>query len=1084
MGVWTRWLVVIVGSLACFGACWAGLAVWQVFDAEVQIAIAAVPLVVALAILGAWAGRTREKASYGGAGQSMAIGQGAGGVVVGAGEVITFHLSDPPRQRGNGREGPLVVGEVPQEPVAFQGRPNLAEVLTPLDGTWVPVVFALTGIRGVGKTQAAAAYARQRIADGWRLVAWVDASDEASVVAGLAQVAVAAGVGPVGEDARTLATGVRHWLEVDGDRRLIVFDNAVDLDGLRLFLPAGGASQVVITSNRRSAAELGAQVPIEVFTEAEALAFLEERTGVDDSAGAAELAAELGYLPLGLAQAAALIAREHIGYRTYLDRLRALPVADYLSRTEGDAYPYRLAEAIVLSLRAVEVSDSAVLSRGLINVVALLSTAGVPRALLYAAGQQGLLSYPSTQTAGPQSTDAALGQLADVSLLTFSLDMTTVFAHRLVMRVAIERQVEDGSLAGIGSGVTRLLSTVAESLREPWRNRSSAREVIQQVAALHEHLQPYIGAREVDLVENLLKLRGWVIWCLNELGDSFDQAIDYGEPLVSDSERILGQTHSETLSARNNLAYAYQAAGRLENAILLYQGTLAVCERVLGESNPRTLAARSNVASAYLAAGRVADAVPLYEHTLADYERLLGADYPDTLRARSNLADAYRASGRSAAAIPLYERTLVDRERLLGADHPSTVGSRSNLALAYLEAGRVGEAIPLYEGALADYERLLGSDHPDTLSARNNLAYAYRAGGRLAEAIPLYELTLADRERILGETHPDTRGSLSNLAYAYRDAERFEEAEHLERALGSVGTQGEASSTTVRFRSNLASAYESVERRGEGIPLLERTLSDHKQNESAGRDATDIVAADSVLGIRPTATIPDDQQNIQEREQLIREISHSVNTPLAQIELAIREVAEGISDAAMIKALQRSEQSVQLCRAVLASYRDITAIAAVVSEWDVRDLRPALRSVVEVYMAQGLESEDNVRIEIDTPSVIVGYSNYMIISLLLPLLQNAVEAAPPRTLIRCWADWNARYYFFRISNAMRIRADLDMLKISNYTSKLGPHEGLGLSSVRTLLARQAHMGASLEFAIADNLFIATVRLPRRSGSDD
>jgi hypothetical protein len=50
--------------------------------------------------------------------------------------------------------------------------------------------------------------------------------------------AVAAGVGTAGEDARVLAAGVRHWLEAHGERRLLVFDNAVDLDVLRPFLPA------------------------------------------------------------------------------------------------------------------------------------------------------------------------------------------------------------------------------------------------------------------------------------------------------------------------------------------------------------------------------------------------------------------------------------------------------------------------------------------------------------------------------------------------------------------------------------------------------------------------------------------------------------------------------------------------------------------------------------------------------------------------------------------------------------------------------------------------------------------------------
>jgi hypothetical protein len=72
---------------------------------------------------------------------------------------------------------------------------------------------------------------------------------------------------------------------------------------------------------------------------------------------ALELSAELGFLPLGLAQAAALIAREHLEYGAYPGRLRSVPVADYLGRVEGDAYPYRTAEAILLSLRGVEQAD-------------------------------------------------------------------------------------------------------------------------------------------------------------------------------------------------------------------------------------------------------------------------------------------------------------------------------------------------------------------------------------------------------------------------------------------------------------------------------------------------------------------------------------------------------------------------------------------------------------------------------------------------------------------------------------------------------------------------------------------------------
>ena len=150
----------------------------------------------------------------------------------------------------------------------------------------------------------------------------------------------------------------------------------------------------------------------------------------------------------------------------------------------------------------------------------MLSTTGVSRALLYAAGQQGLLQPPHSGTAsGSAGIDEALGRLASASLLTFSVDDTTVAAHRLTMRVAVERQAQAGSLAGLGAGLAGLLSAVTQSLDQPWQNRAAARDAIQQITALHEHLAPYLGEQDAALTETLLLLRGWAIWCLNDLGD-------------------------------------------------------------------------------------------------------------------------------------------------------------------------------------------------------------------------------------------------------------------------------------------------------------------------------------------------------------------------------------------------------------------------------------------------------------------------------------------------------------------------------------------------------------------------------------
>jgi hypothetical protein len=79
-------------------------------------------------------------------------------------------------------------------------------------------------------------------------------------------------------------------------------------------------------------------------------------------------------------------------------------------------------------------------------------------------------------------------------------------------------------------------------------------------------------------------------------------------------------------------------------------------ERILGDEHPDTLTARANLAGSYRSAGRTPEAIELQQRVLSDRERILGDEHPDTLTARANLAGSYRSAGRTPEAIELQER--------------------------------------------------------------------------------------------------------------------------------------------------------------------------------------------------------------------------------------------------------------------------------------------------------------------------------------------------------------------------------------------------------------------------------------------
>ncbi|TDB76371.1 tetratricopeptide repeat protein, partial [Actinomadura sp. KC216] len=683
------------------------------------------------------------------------------------------------------------------------------------------VVQAVHGLGGVGKSTLAAYWARTHLR-GHDVAWWITADTPAALEAGLHALAVALEPGLAGQP---LETGIAHavaWLRTH-QRWILVLDNVTDPAHVAPLLNRDLPGRVIVTSRLAEGwHRLGARViRLDVLTEQQATELLAGITGSAtgaanvEMADAAALCRELGYLPLAIEQAAGFLHQSRLTPAAYLELLRHNPAVMYDRAVRGSDAERSIARIWRITLDTL--TQGTPLAGALLRIMAWWAPEAIPRTLL-------------DPVADPAEVVTALGDLAAYNMITLDTDAITV--HRLVQAVARTpdpRAVDEGGdphrqpgdIDNARQEATTLLHHARPADVGDPAARPAWRALLPHIDALAERTDT---TTDTAATSHLLdRAAGF----LREQG-AIARAIAYYERAHATNQRLYGGDRPNTLTSRNNLASAYQAAGDLGQAIPLLEQTLTGCQQVLGEDHPQTLASRNNLANAYESAGDLRRAISLHEATLADRERVLGRVHSDTLASRNNLASACELAGDLGRAIPLYEATLADRERVLGGDHPDTLASRNNLANAYESAGDLRRAISLHEATLADRERVLGGDHPDALASRNNLAYAYESAGDLGRAIPLYEATLADRERVLGGDHPQTLASRNNLATAYEAAGDLGRAIPLceatladrERVLGGDHPDALAS------RNNLAAAYGSAGDLRRAIPLLEATLAD------------------------------------------------------------------------------------------------------------------------------------------------------------------------------------------------------------------------------------------------------------------
>nr|WP_202523666.1 tetratricopeptide repeat protein [Kitasatospora sp. SID7827] len=630
-------------------------------------------------------------------------------------------------------------------------------------------VLVLHGLGGCGKTAVACAVFEHATREHGRLGLWVNASDPASLRAGMLAVAADRGAEDGALTAarnglRAAADLVWHHLERSDQPWLLVLDDADDPAVLRDggWLRTSPRGVVLVTTRQAAghwwpAAEL---LHVGVLPRAEAAQVLcDLAPGTGSAEDAAAVADRLGRLPLALTLAGGFLAHQVISPWTmeeYGRRLRErqdpIELIDRGALAPGHDTRHLVSGTWQLSL------DSLV-GQGLPEAVTLLR--------LLSCWSHDLLPLPLLAHSGPE--------------LPLPDDRVETAVRGLLNHSLTE--LVPGELRCLRThGV--LLDSVARATPADQRDRLAASAAGLLLGSLPA--RPERGLRDNRLTplapHVLALLRRVLSWpetttataesaaaCALRLATAQHRSGDYASALAA-AERAadlagqrLGADHVLVLRLRQRIGKATDRLGRLEEAAALHRAVLADLERVAGPDDPDTLTSCLHLSRPLTWTGHPAEAVRLMHRAVAGRTARLGQWHPLTLEARACLLELPPGPDLEREA-PSGPGLVADCLRELGPDHPVTLAADLNCAGALLGTGRPAQALPSARRALEAHERRFGADYPITLAARSLLSGVLDALGRHREAIGQAEAVLAWRERVLGPDHPWTVGVGEKLA--------------------------------------------------------------------------------------------------------------------------------------------------------------------------------------------------------------------------------------------------------------------------------------------------------------------------------
>ena len=617
------------------------------------------------------------------------------------------------------------------------------------------VTQAISGLGGVGKSQLALEYA-YRHDSMYDVVWWLRAEEPATLSSDFADLAMALELPEhTAPDRGVIEEAVCRWLN-SHERWLLIFDNASAPDEIRRYLPKSATGHVIITSRNPAWRSLANPLPVEVWEKSESVSFLQRRTGQEDRDGAAELADELGHLPLALEQAGAYVEETCGTFSGYLEAFRSRRKELWVKETPP--HGYHATVATTWSLAMDQAAEQAPAAAELLSLCSFLSPDDIPRHILHE-GKMHLPRLLASAVEDRLQMDQAIATLRRFSLIGVGPDALAV--HRLVQATVRDRLDDEGRRMFCEAAV-RVVNAAYRFDSRDVSTWATCERLLPHALASAGHSEE-IGVAQAETA-NLLNGTGLY---LHERA-AFSNAKGLFQRALAIDEAAYGPNHPTVAIRLNNLGIVLRAQGDLAGARAHFERALAIDEAGYGPNHPTVAIRLNNLGSVLQGQVDLAGARAHFERALTIDEAAYGPNHPTVATRLSNLGSVLRAHGDLTGARAHSERALAVDEAAYGPNHPTVATRLNNLGSVLRAQADLAGARGHFERALAIDEVAYGPNHPEVAVDVNNLGDILQAEGDLAGARAHFERALAIDEAAYGPNHPTVAIPLRNLGSVLR----------------------------------------------------------------------------------------------------------------------------------------------------------------------------------------------------------------------------------------------------------------------------------------------------------------------------